>query len=58
MQNNIKLRKRDVTIVQDNVKIVQTCIKRVFLDDFTNEFRRLLYDVQQKIPIFAPEYKK
>ena len=58
MQNNIKLRKRNVTIVQDNVKIVQTCIKRVFLDDFTNEFRRLLYDVQQKIPIFAPEYKK
>ena len=58
MQNNIKLRKRDVTIVQDNEKIVQTCIKRVFLDDFTNEFRRLLYDVQQKIPIFAPEYKK
>lgn len=49
---------RDAIIVQDHAKIVQTCMKRVFLDDFTSEFGRLLYDVQQKIPIFAPEYKK
>lgn len=58
MQNNIKLRKRDVTIVQDNEKIVQTCIKRVFLDDFSNEFGRYFYQVLQIVRIFAAGNQK
>lgn len=40
MQNNKKLRKRDAIIVQDHAKIVQTFIKRVFLDDFAIGFGR------------------
>ena len=58
MQNNKKLRKRNVTIVQDNTKIVQTSIKRAYLDDFTNEFRRYFYQVLQIVRIFAARNQK
>jgi hypothetical protein len=40
MQNNKKRKKTNATIVQDDAKIVQTCMKRAFLDDFTIDFGR------------------
>ena len=38
MQNNIKSNKANTTIVQDNAKIVQTRMKRAFLDYFAIDF--------------------
>jgi hypothetical protein len=54
-QNNIKRRKPNKTIVQENAKIVQTCINRAFLDDFVMDFGRLFYPLFQEIAIFAAE---
>ena len=57
MQNNIKNNKANTTIVQDNAKIVQTRMKRAFLDYFAIDFRRLFYRLWQIVRIFAPENK-
>jgi hypothetical protein len=43
MQNNKKTGTQNATIVQDDAKIVQTCLKWHILDDFTSEFRRYFY---------------
>ena len=50
--------RRDATIVQDHAKIVQTRLKRAFLDDFSSEFGRYFYPVYRNVAIFAPELNK
>ena len=50
--------RRDATIVQDHANIVQTRLKRAFLDDFSSEFGRYFYPVYRNVAIFAPELNK
>ena len=50
--------RRDATIVQEDAKIVQTRLKRAFLDDFSSEFGRYFYSVYRNVAIFAPELNK
>ena len=45
------------TIVQDNANIVQSCVKRAYLDDFSSEFGRYCYPVCRIVAIFAAETK-
>ena len=47
----------DATIVQDNANIVQSCVKRAYLDDFYSEFGRYFYLVCRIVAIFAAEIK-
>jgi alpha-glucosidase len=58
LQNNKIMLRRDATIVQDHAKIVQTRLKRAFLDDFSSEFGRYFYPVYRNVAIFAPELNK
>ena len=50
--------RRDATIVQDHANIVQSRLKRAFLDDFSSEFGRYFYPVYRNVAIFAPELNK
>ena len=50
--------RRDATIVQDYANIVQTRLRRAFLDDFSSEFGRYFYPVYRNVAIFAPELNK
>ena len=50
--------RRDATIVQDHANIVQTRLKRAFLDDFSSEFGRYFYPFYRNVAIFAPELNK
>lgn len=50
--------RRDATIVQDHANIVQTRLKRAFLDDFSSEFGRYFYSFYRNVAIFAPELNK
>ena len=58
LQNNKIMLRRDATIVQDHANIVQTRLKRAFLDDFSSEFGRYFYPVYRNVAIFAPELNK
>ena len=48
----------DATIVQDHANIVQTHLKRAYLDDFLSEFGRYCHPVCRNVAIFAPEMNK
>ena len=50
--------KVDEHVSEDHANIVQTRLKRAFLDDFSSEFGRYFYPVYRNVAIFAPELNK